>query len=184
MLPQSENELRKCKFRETARASYPGGMSMFKTGIVIARNKQQVSDFFVSDVFFVPEVEAFKSHHGKLCDRLSQKINLNIGRTELKRVTVAAKFIDTFLYHLMKFEEYRKLWTVLHLIVDSRLIRKLKKYGDKSLIAFLKNYPNSPYEASYSQYLELQDYLDEYIRGLNSPFIKNKIELNFLWAEK
>jgi hypothetical protein len=100
----------------------------------------------------------------------------------LNKVTVAAKFVDTFLYQLMKFQEYRNLWTDLYLIIDSRIISRLKKCGDAQLRNFLKDYPNSPYEATYTQYLRLQDALDEYLKRINSYHIKSNIELNFLWA--
>ena len=64
------------------------------------------------------------------------------------------------------------------------LFHRLKKSGDEELNQFLKNYPTSPYEAPYTQYLRLQDALDQYVERIKSPFIKNKIELNFLWAAK
>ncbi len=102
MLPQNENQFRKCMFRETARSAYPGGMSMYGKGIVNAGNKQQVSDFFVSSDFCVPQIETFQDDHREICNNLSEHLLLNTNRPRLDKVTVAAKFVDTFLYQLTR----------------------------------------------------------------------------------
>src|SRR5688500_15296660 len=134
MLPITLKEVCKAKFLETARAAYPGGMSMYGKGIVKAGNKQVVSLFFISNRFFVQRSNFVKQDHKTICERLSKKLLLNQNRKALKKETVAAKFLDTFLYQLMKFEEYRKLWPQLHLIIDDRILKKLRLCGDKELV--------------------------------------------------
>ena len=182
MLLITKDQLSKSKFLETARASYPGGMSMYGNGVVKAGTKKNVSNFFISDKFFVPNKSTFKKDHEKLCKELSKKFDLNPQRNDLNKVTVAAKFIDTFLYQLMKFQEYRNLWGDLYLIIDRRIISRLKRCGDEKLKKFLESYPGSPYEANYTEYLKLQHALNAYLQRINSDLIKSRIELNFLWA--
>lgn len=183
MLPNNKEELKKAKFLETARAAYPGGMSMYGNGIVEAGNKKVVSLFFISNSFSIPRFENFQQDHAEICKLLSKVILLNPKRKKLKEETVAAKFLDTFLYQLMKFEEYRNLWPKLHLIIDDRILKKLKQLKDEDLLQFLKSFPKSAYEADYSQYLGLQEKIQQFLEYTNSDFFRNKIDLNFLWAQ-
>lgn len=182
MIPTTKTKLNYCIYLETARASYPGGMSMYGKGIVLAGTKQRVSDFFTSKNFYVPNNQTFEGDHKKICLRLSKKIHLNPNRENLNNVIVAAKFVDTFLYQLMKFEEYRSLWSDLNLIIDQRIMPRLKGIADVNLLKILKNYPKNPYEATYDQYLQLQKELKQFITRLDSKFIRDRIQLNFLWA--
>ena len=70
----------------------------------------------------------------------------------------------------------------LNLIIDNRAIQKLKIYKNKKLNDFLDNFSSRPYEAEYKDYKRLQRKIEEFIKTEKPPFIKNKIELNFLWA--
>lgn len=184
MLPQNKFYFQSFRCKEAAKAGYPGGMSMFGKGIVESGTKEIVIDFFSSDKFKVPSKNNFTQMHSLICDELSKKIEskLNKKRKKLQKKTIAAKFLDAFLYQLLKFEEYQYLRPKLNLIIDTTILPKIRKYNFKKLQQALENYPTSAYEATYEQYQKLQVSISSFINDINNRFIKNKIDLNYLWG--
>lgn len=181
MLPTTKKDFRLLRLKEAAKAGYPGGMTRGKTRIVIKKNKEQVINFFGAGEFKIPLQRTFEDDHKKICSELSKILKLNPIRKQLNKETVAAKFVDTFLYQLTKFDEYYYLSKKLNLIIDNRVITKLRKISDNELKIFLDSYPNSVYEATYHQYQDLQIQITEFIQRSKNPFILKKIDLNILW---
>src|SRR6266536_2726076 len=100
MLPSTKEEFRLLRFKEAAKAGYPGGMTRGKRQIVIEKNKETVINFFSEGKFKIPLQRTFENDHKKICNKLGKILKLNQRRKELNRETVAAKFVDTFLYQL------------------------------------------------------------------------------------
>ena len=180
--------------RETARISYPGGMS----GRVVDKNtKTAVEGYFVND-FHIEYLwlqagavaERSDDWHKERTDGLCKYIGLQ--KETNQREAVAAKFIDTFMHQLMKYEDFRPLYSKLHLALDGVVFKALSRY------AHLSEYPSlhpvqsifqmQPYSIKYAEYERVQSALAQLVVELNDRAdcnyrLRGRIDLNALiWA--
>jgi hypothetical protein len=106
------------------------------------------------------------------------------------RQAVSAKFLDTFMHQLMKYEQCRPLWPVLHLPLDSRVFAALRRLKPSSLSEVQDLFSASPYSRRYEKHLNIQRALLRLIREFNdrpnAEFkIHSRVELNcLLWIEE
>ena len=180
---------------ETARMSYPSSMSRGKNPPVPANGespKKRMLAYFerrfpLQDVWDC-EVENYDVWHServwKLGDMLRRRDFVGPGRNSR---ALAAKFLNTYMHQLMKYEECRHLWPSLHLPLDQRVFVALKALKSDSLAGILELLSSSPYELRYSRHLDIQSALLQLINELNDrePMefqITSRIELNWLWA--
>jgi hypothetical protein len=183
--------------RETSKMSYPGRMG----GIVKAGTKKAVEEFFV-ETFQLEAIwdEApklalrFEDWHAKEVKDLGRYLNDRnlVKRKQDKGEAVAAKFLNTYLYQLMKYDACRPLWKHLHLPLDKRVLAALvslkRRMKSRSLsqVGDILNKP--PYSITLPEYLRVQRALLGFIGELNNRprsvvKLRSRIELNLLWAE-
>jgi hypothetical protein len=182
--------------RETAKMSYPGRMG----GIVRAGTKKAVEEFFVQR-FPLEEIWDdspklalnFDNWHAEEVTSLGRYLNNRklIKRKQDRSEAVAAKFLNTYLYQLMKYDACRPLWKQLHLPLDKRVLvalgslkRQMKSHA-LSQVSDALNKP--PYSITLSEYKDVQRALFGLISELNNRprsevKMKSRIELNLLWA--
>jgi hypothetical protein len=193
----TRKQLLKAVAQETARMSYPGRMG----GIVKAGTKKAVEEYFVGD-FPIEEIwdeagqirRRFDQWHEKRVHELGgriQRLGLVKKKSDL-REALAAKFLNTYMHQLMKYEQCRLLWDELHLPLDkrilvalSRLQRGMKSSASKRVATILRK---PPYSLPYREYIEVQRALTDFIDELNARTrcqikLRSRIELNLLWAE-
>ena len=102
---------------------------------------------------------------------------------------VAAKFLDTFMHQLMKWEQFRYLWRALYLPLDRRVCARLRALPDLAAARRIDEAlgDRSPYALSYTQYCGVQDLIWQLVEDLNARGgaelrLTSRIELNVLWA--
>jgi hypothetical protein len=100
---------------------------------------------------------------------------------------VAAKFLNTFMHQLMKYEPCRTLWKALHLPLDARVFAALRPLPAASLSSIRSELALSPYTLNYASYLRVQRALLDLVNELNrrpgAEFrMSSRIELNWLWV--
>ena len=99
---------------------------------------------------------------------------------------VSAKFLNTFMHQLMKYEACRPLLRSLHLPLDSRVFHKLRSLHCQSLAGVKGLLSDRPYVLTYLKYMKVQAALLALMEELNSrPETEfkfySRIELNWLW---
>jgi hypothetical protein len=105
-----------------------------------------------------------------------------------KREAVAAKFLDTFLHQLMKYEKFRPLYPKLHLPLDRIVFNALWRCECPVLNPVRDVLQKPPYEITYVQYTQVQDALAQLVLGLNRRTgcdykLQGRIDLNaLLWT--
>lgn len=170
--------------------SYPGSMSRGKSPIVKKGTKKELEKYFtekfpIADIWNDAEkvAQIFESWHRDRVSEMAQALKLHVcGSNDPESVN--AKFLNTFMHQLMKYEEARPLWRKLHLPLDRRVLDALAK--QKSEVLPLLKATSSPYTMSYARHLQFQDELWKFISELNkrpkAEFqIQSRIELNLLW---
>ena len=100
--------------------------------------------------------------------------------------SVAAKFLNTFMHQLMKYENARPLFTCLYLPLDARVFAKLRRIHSPSLTPLRDTFSRSPYSLPYEQHSAIQGALWRFIAELNARpgarfQLTSRIELNWLW---
>jgi hypothetical protein len=192
--PNKLSDYLKCLARETAKMSFPGRMS----GVVRAGTKNRVENYF-SDRFPMEDTwhnsrqiaQRFDKWHQDRVRELAKCI-----KTFKKKETdcveaIAAKFLNTFLYQLMKHGPCQPLRSRLHLPIDRRVLGELNKLkhlpSGHALKKLDRDLVNRPYALTYLKYFEIQDILLELIKDLNrcpdcEKKLESRIELNLLWA--
>jgi len=193
-------EFLKAVAQETARMSFPGRMG----GVVRAGTKKAVEEYFVHR-FPIEEIwdgapqvaQRFDGWHRKWVRELGRHM---VSRGLIKKrkdrgEAVAAKFLNTYLHQLMKYQPCRPLWNQLHLPLDSRILEALWRLRQdtqsralEQVEEILRSLRKRPYSATYSQYLRVQRALLNLLAELNGRprnevKLKSRIELNLLWAE-
>lgn len=186
--------------RETARMSWPGQMGR----ILKAGTKKAVEEFFVCKATTEPWMRiwtdptlpaGFDRWHKDLTSQLGEALK-DGGHIKARRkngaeynpVAVATKLLNTYLHQLMKYEQPRRCYRVLHVPLDQTIRRALvKELADKQCsdaAELLRK--NNPYTLEYEQYFRIQIALREHCKKLSGPeYIHPKfvgIELNLLWA--
>ena len=192
-LPETTAELMVLVARETARMSYPSGMTHPPKPVVKGKTKKTVEDYF-ADVFPLQEVwddatrvaANFEAWHLKRVKEMARAIKAHVP-SHNNREAVAAKLLNTFLHQLMKYERCRPLWSKLYLPLDRRVFDALRRLHAPALECVRPHLSERSYALEYDVHLEIQEALLSLIRELNrrpeAEFkFKSRIELNLLWV--
>jgi hypothetical protein len=179
--------------RETARMSYPGSMSRGTKPVVAKGTKKTLEEYFAID-FPLPQVWhqsseiaiQFDQWHTTRVDEIARAIQALVSTHNEPR-SVAAKFLNTFMHQLMKYEPCRPLLPVLHLPLDARVFATLSKLHVKSLAPVQDLLSRSPYSLPYEDHIQVQRALLAFVNELNARpetefKIHSRIELNWLWV--
>jgi len=168
-------------------------------GVVTAGTKKAVAEYFVDD-FPMGDVWENASKIAKRFDHWHERRVRELGKCIQGRVkkrsdrceALAAKFFNTFMHQLMKYEPCRPLWQHLHLPLDKRILvalgRLKRSVGSLALEEVAGILRNPPYVITYAEYLQVQHALGNLLTELNRRprseiKLKSRIELNLLWAE-
>ena len=191
-IPLTKSDLFRAISMETARLSYPGSMSRGKSSVVKQGTKIIVENYFAESF---PMGEVWSSAHD-IADRYDAWHHERLIKFEgaiAKQVcpgnqpmSVAAKFLNTFMHQLMKYEPARPLFASLHLPLDSRVFAALRRERSPALADIRDHLSKSPYALEYDAHKQIQDALTRFIDELNrrpgAEFaIRSRIELNVLW---
>jgi hypothetical protein len=174
--------------RETAKMSWPGEMN----NIVVAGTKAELEKYFTGPEFPIEElwdgtsiayIDYEKWHKGQT-QNISKHVVVKTDKKPYVPVAVSAKFLNTFMHQLMKYEKFRGFYELLHLPLDSRVIKHkdIKKKCEELKIT-------NAYTIDYDTYKNVQEglkkLLEDYTEQLESAGIKlrSRIDLNaVLWA--
>ena len=191
-VPSTLTELIERVARETARMSYPGSMSRGNKPVVHKGTKAKLEEYFAK-TFPLREVWLSASGLTGIYEDWHQSRTAEIARALGAQVSkhnnpmaVAAKFLNTFMHQLMKYEPCRPLWSVLHLPLDARVFAVLAHLNSPSLTEVQTLFSQSPYLLLYDEHLDIQRALWKLIQELNvrprAEFkLGSRIELNWLW---
>jgi len=189
-VPQTKAELLECVALETARMSYPGSMSRGTRPVVKGDTKASLEKYFVLRFPMATvwdSARGIKKHYESWHRERTREVSASIrslvvpGRVPM---AVAAKFLDTFMHQLMKYEPCRPLWPVLHLPLDRRVFSALSRMKLQSLSGLRCYLSASPYDLLYSAHAEIQARLWKVIAELNASAefkLQSRVELNWLW---
>lgn len=179
--------------RETARMSYPGSMSRGNKPVVRKGTKALLEEHFAKE-FPLREVwssapklaRTYDDWHYSRSVEISKALGKSVSRYN-NPIAVAAKFLNTFMHQLMKYEPCRALWPVLHLPLDARVFTALSRLHSKSLAPVEPLFTDSPYKLPYEAHQDIQAALWLLVRELNARpraefEISARIELNWLWV--
>jgi len=177
---------------ETARMSYPGSMSRGMKPVVSQGTKLSLESYFRT-VFPIQEVwssaasiaNQYDTWHRNRVDEIVGHIDSLVSPHNVS-ASVAAKFLNTFMHQLMKYEQARPLFPCLHLPLDARVFTKLARIKSQSLESFREIFRGSPYSIPYSHHEEIQTGLLRFLEELNARprvdfRLASRIELNWLW---
>ncbi|MCK4428273.1 MAG: hypothetical protein KAW16_07315 [candidate division Zixibacteria bacterium] len=177
---------------ETARMSFPGRMS----GIVAKGTKHAVEKYFV-DEFPIHDIwkssgivaRDYDNWHKSRVQEMGTVLNSGkyVKDKNNNAEAISAKFLNTFMHQLMKYEPLRQLWDVLHLPLDRRVFTKLTSLESEALSSVKKIILRPPYSITYEEYSAIQGVLFKLLVELNSRpdvefKLKSRIELNLLWT--
>lgn len=204
----TENKNQKLKFNtldflrqiavETAKMSYPGGMSRGRHQIVKAGTKAALLKYF-EEKFPIKELwekssslKDFDSWHKQRVKEISKTVTKRYkGTPQNNPDAISVKFLNTFMHQLMKYEKFRYLYKKLHLPLDRQVFEALTRnsYGiiSEKLQRLAQEYGNKAYSIDYSQYTEIQKHLESLWESYNRLLLKDcklqaRIELNcVLW---
>jgi hypothetical protein len=194
VIPRTQQELLQRIALETSRMSYPGSMSRGKKAVVKGRTKGLLEEYF-HDAFPISSVwretvsvaNTYDTWHGARVREIADHLGSYIAPHN-DRQSVAAKFLNTFMYQLMKYEAARGLFRVLHLPLDGKAFRQLKKHRKQfpSLFSIKRQLSQSPYSLPCQEHEVIQTTLWQFIDELNSRQdvdfqLSSRIELNWLW---
>lgn len=113
--------------RETAKMSWPGEMN----NIVIGGTKAELEEYFTGPEFSIEELwdgtsiayTDYERWHKKQTQNISKHVVVKTEKKPYVSVAVSAKFLNTFMHQLMKYEKFSGLYERLHLPLDSRVIK-------------------------------------------------------------
>jgi hypothetical protein len=181
---------------ETARMSYPGGMSRGRKKVLKKEAKKKIERFF-SSVFPIDALCAdvdqvtlqFDIWHAEQTQALGRFLVKKdcLGNPENNPLAVAAKLLNTFMHQLMKYEGFRPLLRQLHLPLDARIFQAFAKIDSAAINRINKLVEGkAAYEITHDDYMFIQNTLWEFIGELNErPLaefkVTSRIELNYLW---
>lgn len=193
---RTRQELAAAIAQETAKMSYPGGMSRGDKQVVTAGTKAKIESHFLAEFpkWGLMEnasgiAEHFHIWHQEQAETLAAYLEREhcLGNPANDKVTVAAKFLDTFLHQLMKYEWARPLWKHLHLPLDPRVLQAIWQAttpAAEEIKACVGD--RSAYAITYADYMHIQLLLWDLLQELNHRPCKefdltSRIELNYLW---
>lgn len=191
-VPITLTELLERVARETARMSYPGSMSRGNAPVVLKGTKAVLEDFFavrfpLRDVWLSSHqvADRYEDWHQTRTEEIAKALDASITKRP-NPMAVAAKFLNTFMHQLMKYEPCRALWPKLHLPLDVRVFANLARLRSPSLSAVQSSFAGSPYLLPYVAHLDIQRALWSLLQELNArPRAEfkfgSRIELNWLW---
>ncbi len=192
IVPISQAELLEKIACETARMSYPGSMSRGKKPVVAKGAKAELEKYFISK-FPMREVwlsaskvaKSYDSWHDARTKEVAAAIQNHVSAHNNSE-SVAAKFLNTFMHQLMKYEACRPLLPVLHLPLDARVFSALLRLKSPTLNQVRQKLTYSPYALPYVEHKEIQNALASFMQELNrrqnAEFtVQSRIELNWLW---
>lgn len=192
-VPRSLTELLPCVARETARMSFPRSMSRGKRPIVLGHTKDALERYFV-ERFPMKSIwtsaaslaNTYDRWHSLRVTEITDALSSNI-QPPYEHPSVAAKFLNTFMHQLIKYEEARPLIPVLHLPLDRGIFEVLKNIESSALTGVRQWLKRSPYTLPYERHREIQVALRAFVRELNSRpkaafRLRGPIELNWLWS--
>ncbi len=174
--------------RESAKMSWPGEMN----NIVIGGTKAGLEEYFTGPEFPIEELwdgtsiayTDYEKWHKEQTQNISEHVVVKTEKKPYVSVAVSAKFLNTFMHQLMKYEKFRGLYERLHLPLDSRVI----KHKDIKEICKKLGIMNA-YTIDYDTYKDAQEsikgVLENYKKELEATGIKlrSRIDLNaILWA--
>ncbi|MFC1937121.1 hypothetical protein ACFLWY_01015 [Chloroflexota bacterium] len=197
IFPTTLKEYREAVARETAKMSYPQGMSRGKKQVLKAGAKEKTEEFFKNHLEdwwdCVDSVaDQFDVWHEKQARELGRHLEeYSLLGGEIVGEIVGAKLINTFMHQLMKYEQFRPLWRKLHLPLDRNMLKSLSSLSNQyqsldDVKSILDKYKVCPYRMPYEEYTRIQKTLCKLLDDINkTPPIKltSRIELNLLWAE-
>ncbi|MGV8991279.1 MAG: hypothetical protein ACOH1Q_07735 [Thiobacillus sp.] len=191
-LPLTRHDLLRRIAIETARMSYPGSMSRGKKPVVTAGTKARLEEYFhdsfpLDNVWIAAaaiEIDYESWHQARVAEIAKHIIGYVASNNEPE--SVAAKFLNTFMHQLMKYEEARPLFGCLHLPLDARVFSKLRRVNSSALRDFKVTFELSPYSLPYATHTAIQAALRSFIDELNARptvgfQVRSRIELNWLW---
>jgi len=194
--PLTKQELLKQVALETARMSYPGGMSRGAKQVVTAGTKEQIESYFTTK-FPMHELRENVSGIADVYDRWHEQQATAIGsfleqqrclgNPNNNKFAVGAKFLSTFMHQLMKYEWARPLWQQLHLPLDARVFQAFTRIESPAIAKINSRIgTKTAYSISHKDYQFIQDTLWEFVEELNkrpeAEFqVQSRIELNYLW---
>jgi len=186
---------------ETAKMSYPGAMSRQSQGsqIVIAGTKAALSEYFeenfpIEELWDQKLLKDFDSWHQNRVEEISKTVTEKyMGNKKNNPDAISAKFLNTFMHQLMKYEKFRYLYEKLHLPLDRKVFEALSRNlcgkvpGSLQILA--RKYVTQAYSIDYDQYRKIQKELESLWKSYNEnePLskeckLKARIELNcVLW---
>lgn len=190
--PSTLTDLYERVARETARMSYPGSMSRGNTPVVRKGTKVALEEHFATK-FPLREVwlsasqvaDRYEDWHQTRTGEIAKALEAHIPKRN-NTMAVAAKFLNTFMHQLMKYEPCRALWPKLHLPLDARVFGALARMRAPSLSGVQPSLLKSPYSLPYVAHLDIQRALWVFMQELNArPSAEfkfgSRIELNWLW---
>lgn len=190
-IPLTKSDLFRAISMETARLSYPGSMSRGKSPVVKQGTKIIVENYF-AEIFPMGEVwssaddiaSRYDDWHRERVEEFAREIKHQVPHGNRK--SVAAKFLNTFMHQLMKYEPARPLFDSLHLPLDARVFAAFRRERSPALASIRDHLSKSPYALEYEAHEQIQDALTSFIDELNrrpgAEFaIRSRIELNWLW---
>jgi len=178
--------------RETAKMSWPGHMNP----IVKAGTKKILEEYFIGTDFPFEELWDGKScaysdydkWHEEQTKAISKKVvKTNLRDQEYEARVVSAKFLNTFMHQLVKYEDFRGLYEHLHLTLDSGVHKEICENSRDVEIQKMKQ--ENTYKISYATYMCIQKDAWNLLNDYNQKFkdtgikLRSRIDLNaILWA--
>jgi hypothetical protein len=184
---------------ETANMSFPGSMGRGEKKVVKAGTKEKLKQFFASDFplqdIFVDakgRVLEYDRWHDQQVAVIARFLETEdcLGNPENTSYTIGAKFLNTFMHQLMKYEWARSFWKELHLPLDSYVLQAFAKRKRTSpAIEKITQHigAKTAYSLSREDYQFVQNILWDFIAELNGRTkaevqFHSRIELNYLWV--
>lgn len=191
---------------ETARMSYSNQMHGGNNQIVTAGTKNALKEYF-TERFPIKELwrqnrisqERYDRWHRKQIEQISNEVTSEyMGNRQNNSDAISAKFLNTFMHQLIKYEQFRYLYEKLHLPLDKKVLQALSGENinvneaaveiPRDLREIARDNKDDAYAITYDNYLSIQNDLlnlkDEFNQVCPSDFKLNaRIELNaFLWT--
>jgi hypothetical protein len=197
--PLTKQELLKQIALETARISYPGGMSRGAKQVVKAHTKEKIERYFVTKFPMCALrdnasgiASAYDSWHEQQAAAIGIFLEQQscLGNPDNNKFVVGAKFLNTFMHQLMKYEWARPLWQQLHLPLDARVFYAFAHIESPSIEKINSRIGmKTAYSISRKDYQFIQATLREFVDELNKRpevefQVQSRIELNYLWLDE
>ena len=128
--------------------------------------------------------------HDERAGEIAKVVSCCKGDPDNNPKAIAAKFLNTFMHQLMKFQKCRPLFEFLHLPLDRRVFNALRSREllfptKQDILPIIRK---APYTISYSEYLQVQDAPWLVVKAANEQSnqtidLTSRIELNsWLWV--